>query len=99
MVSCLHGLLFVGIATFYVRPEAWLEGVWGGYADGVGFFLVGILLLGFGAAAVLTCFMWSGDQEQPLVRTSSLRRCLSNHHQARATRSIQRKDVDDNLRL
>ena len=42
------------------------EGVWGGYADGVGFFLVGIILLGFGAAAVLTCFMWSGDKSSRL---------------------------------
>ena len=62
----LAWLAFVGVATFYVRPEAWLEGVWGGYADGVGFFLVGIILLGFGAAAVLTCFMWSGDKSSRL---------------------------------
>ena len=50
-----------GIAVWYVRPAKW-----GGYEDGVGFFLVGILLLGFGAAAALTCFMWSGDKSSRL---------------------------------
>jgi preprotein translocase subunit SecY len=62
----LAWLALVGIAVFYVRPEIWLPDMWGGYADGVGFFLVGILLLGFGAAAVLTCFMWGGDQSSRL---------------------------------
>lgn len=54
-------LAIAGIAVFYVRPSKW-----GGYEDGVGFFLVGILLLGFGAAAALTCFMWSGDKSSRL---------------------------------
>jgi len=54
-------LAISGIAVFYVRPSKW-----GGYEDGVGFFLVGILLLGFGAAAALTCFMWSGDKSSRL---------------------------------
>ena len=49
-------LAFASIAVYYVRPAAW-----GGYDEGVGFFLVGIILLGFGAAAILTCFMWEGD--------------------------------------
>ena len=62
----LGWLAMVGTATFYVRPEIWLPEIWGGYADGVGFFLVGILLLGFGAAAVLTCFMWGGDKSSRL---------------------------------
>tara|TARA_B100002052_G_scaffold46238_1_gene39042 strand:- start:630 stop:2564 length:1935 start_codon:yes stop_codon:yes gene_type:complete len=57
----LGWLAIAGIAVWYVRP-----GKWGGYEDGVGFFLVGILLLGFGAAAALTCFMWSGDKSSRL---------------------------------
>ena len=54
-------LAIAGIAVWYVRPSKW-----GGYEDGVGFFLVGILLLGFGAAAALTCFMWSGAKSSRL---------------------------------
>ncbi|MDA8638260.1 preprotein translocase subunit SecY [Candidatus Poseidonia alphae] len=54
-------LTFAAIAVYYVRPDAW-----GGYDEGVGFFLVGIILLGFGAAAILTCFMWEGDDSSRL---------------------------------
>ena len=54
-------LAFASIAVYYVRPAAW-----GGYDEGVGFFLVGIILLGFGAAAILTCFMWEGDDSSRL---------------------------------
>ena len=54
-------LAICGTAVWYVRPAKW-----GGYEEGVGFFLVGILLLGFGAAAALTCFMWSGDKSSRL---------------------------------
>ena len=57
----LGWLAISGVAVWYVRPDKW-----GGYDDGVGFFLVGILLLGFGAAAALTCFMWSGDKSSSL---------------------------------
>ena len=57
----LGWLAIAGIAVWYVRPSTW-----GGYEDGVGFYLVGILLLGFGAAASLTCFMWSGDKSSRL---------------------------------
>tara|TARA_Y100001980_G_C14539860_1_gene317422 strand:- start:276 stop:2048 length:1773 start_codon:yes stop_codon:yes gene_type:complete len=57
----LGWLAIAGVAVWYVRPDKW-----GGYDDGVGFFLVGILLLGFGAAAALTCFMWSGDKSSRL---------------------------------
>ena len=57
----LGWLAISGVAVWYVRPDRW-----GGYDDGVGFFLVGILLLGFGAAAALTCFMWSGDKSSRL---------------------------------
>ena len=57
----LGWLAISGVAVWYVRPDKW-----GGYDDGVGFFLVGILLLGFGASAALTCFMWSGDKSSRL---------------------------------
>tara|TARA_B110000444_G_scaffold252849_1_gene282743 strand:+ start:3817 stop:5754 length:1938 start_codon:yes stop_codon:yes gene_type:complete len=57
----LGWLAMLGLAAWYVRPSAW-----GGYDEGVGFFLVGICLLGFGAAAILTCFMWSGDDSSRL---------------------------------
>ena len=57
----LGWLAISGVAVWYVRPDKR-----GGYDDGVGFFLVGILLLGFGAAAALTCFMWSGDKSSRL---------------------------------
>ena len=57
----LGWLAIAGVAVWYVRPDKL-----GGYDDGVGFFLVGILLLGFGAAAALTCFMWSGDKSSRL---------------------------------
>jgi len=58
-------ITLTAIAVRYVRP-----GSWGGYDEGVGFFLVGIILLGFGAAAILTCFMWSGDQSSRLYALS-----------------------------
>jgi len=54
-------LAMLCLAAWYVRPSAW-----GGYDEGVGFFLVGICLLGFGAAAIITCFMWSGDNSSRL---------------------------------
>ena len=57
----LGWLAMIGLAAWYVRPSAW-----GGYDEGVGFFLVGICLLGFGAAAILVCFMWSGDDSSRL---------------------------------
>tara|TARA_B100001996_G_scaffold381816_1_gene372078 strand:- start:851 stop:2782 length:1932 start_codon:yes stop_codon:yes gene_type:complete len=58
-------LALTGTAVWYVRPNAW-----GGYDEGVGFFLVGIVLLGFAAAAILTCFMWSGDKSSRLYALS-----------------------------
>ena len=64
--SKLYGwLIFVFIAAFYCRPDKW-----GGYDESVGFLLVGVLLLGFGAAAILTCFMWGGDQSSRLYALS-----------------------------
>jgi len=58
-------LALTGTAVWYVRPNAW-----GGYDEGVGFFLVGIVLLGFAAAAIITCFMWSGDKSSRLYALS-----------------------------
>ncbi|MFL2984530.1 MAG: preprotein translocase subunit SecY [Candidatus Poseidoniaceae archaeon] len=58
-------LALTATAVWYVRPNAW-----GGYDEGVGFFLVGIVLLGFAAAAILTCFMWSGDKSSRLYALS-----------------------------
>ena len=58
-------LALTATAVWYVRPNAW-----GGYDEGVGFFLVGIVLLGFAAAATLTCFMWSGDKSSRLYALS-----------------------------
>ena len=58
-------LALTATAVWYVRPNAW-----GGYHEGVGFFLVGIVLLGFAAAAILTCFMWSGDKSSRLYALS-----------------------------
>ena len=57
----LGWLAMLGLAAWYVRPSAW-----GGYDEGVGFFLVGICLLGFGAASIITCFMWGGDESSRL---------------------------------
>ena len=61
----LGWLAMLGFAAWYVRPSAW-----GGYDEGVGFFLVGICLLGFGAAAILTCFMWGGEKSSRLYALS-----------------------------
>ena len=58
-------LALTATAVWYVRPNAW-----GGYDEGVGFFLVGIVLLGFAAAAIITCFMWSGDKSSRLYALS-----------------------------
>ena len=57
----LGWLAMLGLAAWYVRPSAW-----GGYDEAVGFFLVGICLLGFGAASIITCFMWGGDDSSRL---------------------------------
>ena len=61
----IGGLALTATAVWYVRPNAW-----GGYDEGVGFFLVGIVLLGFAAAAIITCFMWSGDKSSRLYALS-----------------------------
>ena len=57
----LYGwLIFALSAVWYCRPEKW-----GGYDEAVGFLLVGVYCLVW-CAAILTCFMWSGDQSSRL---------------------------------
>ena len=58
----LGWLAFLGVATYYCRPNAW----GGSHEDLVGYLLVGVILLGFAAAAALTCFMFSGEQNSRL---------------------------------
>ncbi len=58
----LGWLTFVGVAVWYCRPNAW----GGANQEMVGYLLVGVILLGFGAAAALTCFMYSGDKSSRL---------------------------------
>jgi len=58
----LAWLVFVGVSTWYTRPKAF----GGEHYDSVGFFFVAILLLGFGAAAALTSFMYKGEESSRL---------------------------------
>ena len=59
----LGWLAFLGVAVWYCRPNS----VYGGtHQDLVGYLLVGVILLGFGAAAALVCFMYSGDKSSRL---------------------------------
>ncbi|MGB1462909.1 MAG: hypothetical protein ACPG8Q_05195, partial [Candidatus Poseidoniaceae archaeon] len=57
----LGWLALLGIGTWYARPEAW-----GGYDPAVGFIFVGVYILGFGAAATITCFLYEGDKSSRL---------------------------------
>ncbi len=57
----LGWLALIGIGTWYTRPEAW-----GGYDPAVGFIFVGVYILGFGAAATITCFLYEGDKSSRL---------------------------------
>ncbi len=59
----LTWLAFLGIAVWYCRPNSMYGGT---HQDLVGYLLVGVILLGFGAAAALTCFMYSGDKNSRL---------------------------------
>ena len=59
----LAWLAFLGTAVWYCRPNAWYDGT---HQDLVGYLLVGVILLGFGAAAALTCFMYSGEKSSRL---------------------------------
>ena len=59
----LGWLAFLGIAVWYCRPNSMYGGT---HQDLVGYLLVGVILLGFGAAAALVCFMYSGDKSSRL---------------------------------
>ena len=69
----LTWLTFLGVAVWYCRPNAWYEGT---HQDMVGYLLVGVILLGFGAAAALTCFMYSGEKSSRLY---ALRRFVDTY--------------------
>ena len=58
----LTWLAFTFGAAWYCRPNSW----GGSHEELVGYLLVGVILLGFGAAATLTCFMYSGDKSSRL---------------------------------
>ena len=58
----LGWLTFLFIAVYYCRPNAW----GGSHEELVGYLLVGVILLGFAAAAALTCFMYSGEENSRL---------------------------------
>ena len=69
----LGWLSFVGVAVWYCRPNAWYDGT---HQDLVGYLLVGVILLGFGAAAALTSFMYSGEKSSRLY---ALRRFVDTY--------------------
>ena len=69
----LGWLAFVGVAVWYCRPNAWYDGT---HQDMVGYLLVGVILLGFGAAAALTSFMYSGEKSSRLY---ALRRFVDTY--------------------
>ena len=66
-------MAFLGTAVWYCRPNAWYDGT---HQDLVGYLLVGVILLGFGAAAALTCFMYSGEKSSRLY---ALRRFVDTY--------------------
>jgi len=69
----LGWLAFLGVAVWYCRPNAWYDGT---HQDMVGYLLVGVILLGFGAASALTCFMYSGEKSSRLY---ALRRFVDTY--------------------
>ena len=69
----LTWLGFLVTAVWYCRPNAWYDGT---HQDMVGYLLVGVILLGFGAAAALTCFMYSGEKSSRLY---ALRRFVDTY--------------------
>ena len=69
----LAWLAFLGTAVWYCRPNAWYDGT---HQDLVVYLLVGVILLGFGAAAALTCFMYSGEKSSRLY---ALRRFVDTY--------------------
>lgn len=59
----LAWLAFLATAVWYCRPNSIAGGT---HQDLVGYLLVGVILLGFGASAALVCFMYSGDKNSRL---------------------------------
>ena len=59
----LAWLTFLATAVWYCRPNSMYGGT---HQDLVGYLLVGVILLGFGASAALVCFMYSGDKNSRL---------------------------------
>jgi preprotein translocase subunit SecY len=68
----LTWLAFTFGATWYCRPNSW----GGSHQELVGYLLVGVILLGFGAASALTCFMYSGEKSSRLY---ALRRFVDTY--------------------
>lgn len=69
----LGWLVFLCVAVWYCRPNSMYDGT---HQDMVGYLLVGVLLLGFGAAAALTSFMYSGEKSSRLY---ALRRFVDTY--------------------
>lgn len=59
----LGWIVFLCVAIWYARPHTFSNGQ---HEDLVGYLLVGVILLGFGAASTLVCFMYSGDKSSRL---------------------------------
>ncbi len=59
----LGWLALLGVGAWYVRPEGWAADpeAFGAYDPAVGFIFVGVYILGFGAAAAITCFLYDGE--------------------------------------
>ena len=69
----LGWLAFLVVAVWYCRPNSIGDG---SHQDLVGYLLVGVILLGFGAAAALTSFMYSGEKSSRLY---ALRRFVDTY--------------------
>ena len=69
----LGWLAFLVVAVWYCRPNSISNG---SHQDLVGYLLVGVILLGFGAAAALTSFMYSGEKSSRLY---ALRRFVDTY--------------------
>ena len=69
----LGWLAFLVVAVWYCRPNSISDG---SHQDLVGYLLVGVILLGFGAAAALTSFMYSGEKSSRLY---ALRRFVDTY--------------------
>lgn len=60
--------VFVAFSAWYTRPESFYSNpdTAIGNVDAMGFFFVGVILLGFAAAAAITCFLFQGDKSSRL---------------------------------